>query len=249
MDEVLAARRAVQTQAQHLAQQQNASVRRGMIRYVVLIVDCSSAMDLSNDGAFQPDRWSVVVAKVTDFIREFLKQNPLSYLQLVSMQNCKAIKLTDFSGIETAHCYALAALKPNGEASLQIALAEACSSLRLAPSYSTKEILIVHSTITTCDPSDIFATIAVAKQLRARCSVVSISCEVCSCVRECVHACVRSLVGGWCWVQLTCLTVVLLSHMHVGLTLSSPRRARRVFVVVSGDTYLVSRNLGSGRGF
>lgn len=87
-------------------------------------------------------------------------------------------QLTDFSGIETAHCYALAALKPSGEASLQIALAEACSSLRLAPSYATREILIVHSTITTCDPSDVFSTIAAAKKLRIRCSVISISSEV-----------------------------------------------------------------------
>jgi transcription initiation factor TFIIH subunit 2 len=172
MEEALAARRAVQNA------QAQASVRRGMIRYVVLVVDCSSAMDVSNDAAFQPDRWSVVVAKVTDFLREFLKQNPLSYVQLVSMQTAKAIRLTDFSGIETAHCYALAALKPNGEASLQIALAEACASLRLAPSYSTREILIVHSTITTCDPNDIFTTIAAARKLRVRVSVVSISCEV-----------------------------------------------------------------------
>jgi transcription initiation factor TFIIH subunit 2 len=172
MDEVAAARRAVKSA------QEWASVRRGMIRYVVVVVDCSMAMDLSTDGAFQPDRWSVVVAKMTDFIREFLKQNPLSYVQLISMQNCKAIKLTDFSGIDTAHCYALAALKPSGEASLQIALAEACSSLRLAPSYSTREILVLHSTTTTCDPADIFTTVAAVKKLRVRCSVLSISCEV-----------------------------------------------------------------------
>jgi len=172
MDQVASARAAVKN-AQALA-----SVRRGMIRYVVLIVDCSQAMELHTDPGYQPDRWSVVVAKVTDFVKEFLKQNPLSYVQLVSMQNCKAVRLTDFSGIETAHCYALAALKPSGEASLQVALAEACKSLRLAPSYSTREILVVHSSITTCDPSDIFATLAVAQNLNIRCSVASISCEV-----------------------------------------------------------------------
>lgn len=87
MEDALAARRAVQNASAQ------ASVRRGMIRYVVLVVDCSSAMNLHTDGAFQPDRWSVVVAKTTDFIREFLKQNPLSYVQLVSMQNCKAIRV------------------------------------------------------------------------------------------------------------------------------------------------------------
>lgn len=49
-----------------------------------------------------------------------------------------------------------------GEPSLQNSLELALKSLRLLPSHASKEILIIMSSLTTCDPGDIGETIQVS---------------------------------------------------------------------------------------
>jgi len=65
-----------------------------------------------------------------------------------------------------------------GEPSLQNALDFARSSLCHVPKYGSREVLIVFSSLTTCDPGDIFATMAACKKDMVRISVVELSAEL-----------------------------------------------------------------------
>jgi transcription initiation factor TFIIH subunit 2 len=46
------------------------------------------------------------------------------------------------------------------------------------PTFSRKEILLINSSISICDPGDIFKTIQKLKQKNVVCSVVSLSSEL-----------------------------------------------------------------------
>lgn len=48
-------------------------------------------------------------------------------------------------------------------------------SFREAPLYANKEMLILVSATSTCDPGDIFATISEIKNLKITCSVIGLS--------------------------------------------------------------------------
>ncbi len=64
-----------------------------------------------------------------------------------------------------------------GEPSLQNGLELALSTLKMIPAHASREILIIHGSLTTCDPSDITETIQKLKKENVRCSVISLSAE------------------------------------------------------------------------
>ena len=51
------------------------SIRRGMIRYLYVIIDMSSAM---NQTDLKPHRLSVTLSFLQDFVQLYFDQNPLS---------------------------------------------------------------------------------------------------------------------------------------------------------------------------
>ena len=77
-----------------LTASQQARIRRGMIRYMQLVVDLSSAASASD---FRPTRLAVMVEAVEAFIKEFFDQNPLSHLGIVLIRNGVAEILTELS--------------------------------------------------------------------------------------------------------------------------------------------------------
>lgn len=68
-----------------------------------------------------------------------------------------------------------------GEPSLQNSLEMAIKSLRLLPSHSSKEILIIIGALTTCDPGDINETIRVCFVIRVHIlrTHMCVSVEIC----------------------------------------------------------------------
>lgn len=46
------------------------------------------------------------------------------------------------------------------------------------PAHSSREVVIIFGSLTTCDPTDIGTTISEAKQLGLRCSVIGLAAEV-----------------------------------------------------------------------
>ncbi|KAK3238929.1 General transcription factor IIH subunit 2 [Cymbomonas tetramitiformis] len=156
---------------------QSARIRRGMIRYVYLVLDVSRAILMTD---FRPTRLSVVSGIVQCFVKEFFDQNPLSQLGLILARNGIAERVTELSGSPEAHLAALRnSLKdPGGDISLQNALEAARMPLSQIPPYGTREIIIVLSGLSTCDPGDIFTTIEACSKGKVRCSVVGVAAEM-----------------------------------------------------------------------
>ena len=90
----------------------------------------------------------------------------------------------DLSGTKKGHLKPIEDLsRCDGLASLQNTVEVALHILRFVPEYGHKELLVLYSSLSTCDPGDIFKTIAEAKKAKLRVSVICLSAEVYICRR------------------------------------------------------------------
>lgn len=122
------------------------------------------------------------------FIEEFFDQNPLSQLGLIAMKNKRAERITELSGNVRKHVKAVENMintPLTGEPSLQNTLELAGRALRPLPSHASRELLVLFASLTTCDPSDINATIQILKSDGIRCSVIGLAAEVRICKKLC----------------------------------------------------------------
>ncbi|GMH28846.1 hypothetical protein Nepgr_030689 [Nepenthes gracilis] len=160
-----------------------ARIQKGLIRYLYVIVDFSRA---AAEMDFRPSRMAVIAKHVEAFIREFFDQNPLSQIGLVIIKDGIAHCLTDLGGSPESHIKALMSkLECSGDASLQNALELVNVYLNQIPSYGYREVLIVYSALSTCDPGDIMETIQKCKQSKMRCSIVGLAAEMFICQHIC----------------------------------------------------------------
>lgn len=177
--------------------------RLGMMRHVYLVIDCSDSMSLPD---LKPTRMlctikvnknklsqllycstnplivfslNCIFQLLEIFIEEFFDQNPICQLGIIVMKDKRADKLSELSGSARKHVRSLAELSVNqGEPSLQNGLELARQSLKMLPSHASREIVVIMSSLTTCDPTDILVTIENLKKDGIRCSVVSLSAEI-----------------------------------------------------------------------
>jgi len=157
--------------------------RRGLQRFLTLIIDGSKAMS-SRD--MSPTRIELVLGCVREFISDFFEQNPLSQLQLVSMRDGLAKIASPLSGNSALHQKGLQdCLSVSGEVSLKNALSVAVSSLRTVPKYGTREVLIIMGSLTSCDPESLIPTVKQMKSLNIICSIIGLAAEVYLCKRIC----------------------------------------------------------------
>eukprot|EP00887_Chlorella_sp_A99_P003194 scaffold9.g3194.t1 len=166
-----------------------ARVRRGMLRYVELVVDLSRAAAATD---MRPLRAAVMSGVVQQFVRSFFDENPLSQLGLIVMRNGVAERLTELSTAPEVHIAKLRSnLDTGGDASLQNALDLTVASLRTIPPYGHREVLILFAALSTCDPGtlrlpreaparprSIMDSVKAAKEQRVRVSVVGLAAEV-----------------------------------------------------------------------
>lgn len=146
---------------------------------------------------YKPSRMVVVARQVEAFIREFFDQNPLSQIGLVILKDGVAHCLTDLGGSPEAHIRALMVkLGTSGDASLQNGLDLVRDLLNQIPTYGHREVLILYSALSTCDPGDILETIQKCKASKIRCSVIGLSAEL----YICKHLCQET--GGMYFVAL-----------------------------------------------
>ena len=66
----------------------------------------------------------------------------------------------------------------SGEPSLQNSLEVALQTLKHMPAHATREIVVIMSSLTTCDPGDINVTLQSCKSANLRCSVISLGMYV-----------------------------------------------------------------------
>ncbi|KAK9127277.1 hypothetical protein Syun_016074 [Stephania yunnanensis] len=140
----------------------------------------------ASETDFKPSRMAVAAKHVEAFIREFFDQNPLSHIALITIRDGVAQCLTDLGGSPDSHIKALMGkLGCSGDSSLQNALDLVHGYLNQIPSYGHREVLILYSALSTCDPGDIMETIQKCKNSKIRCSVVGLSAEIYICRHLC----------------------------------------------------------------
>ncbi|KAL5998601.1 General transcription factor IIH subunit 2 [Asimina triloba] len=158
-------------------------IQKGLIRYLYVVIDLSRA---ASETDFKPSRMVVVAKHVEAFIREFFDQNPLSHIGLVTIKDGVAQCLTELGGSPESHIKALMGkLECSGDSSLQNALDLVHGYLSKIPSYGHREVLILYSALSTCDPGDIMETIQNCNKSKIRCSVIGLSAEIYICKHLC----------------------------------------------------------------
>ncbi len=71
-------------------------MKKGIIRQVLLVVDCSRSM---GEKDMFPTRLDFTGKTVKDFISEFFDQNPIGNLGVLMTKNSVANKVSDLSGM------------------------------------------------------------------------------------------------------------------------------------------------------
>jgi len=161
------------------------TVRLGMMRHIYIVLDMSSAM---LDQDLKPNRALVSVKMIEKFLENFFDQNPIGQLGFILTRSKKSEVLSEMSGTSHHHLQAFAKLSGEivkdagkhclGEPSLQNSLDLAEKTLKHMPSHTSREVIFISGSLTTCDPSPIQLTIESMKKHKIRCSVIALSAEV-----------------------------------------------------------------------
>jgi len=155
-------------------------IRLGIMRHLYIIIDLSQCM---LDQDLKPNRIIATGKILEKFIHSFFDGNPMSQLGWIGTRNKKAEKLAEMSGNVWKHLELVTKTLDNktkcsGEPSLQNAIEMALSALKHMPTHTSREIIIINGSLTTCDPGDINSTIHDMKKHGIRCSVIALGAEV-----------------------------------------------------------------------
>ncbi|KAM9446851.1 general transcription factor IIH subunit 2 [Clarias gariepinus] len=153
-------------------------VRLGMMRHLFVVIDSSRTME---DQDLKPNRLTSTLKLMEYFVEEYFDQNPISQIGIITTKNKRAEKLTDLAGNPKKHVTALKKAVDAGcvgEPSLYNALNMAMQTLKHMPGHTSREILVIFSSLTTCDPANIYELIKTLKSLKIRVSVIGLSAEV-----------------------------------------------------------------------
>eukprot|EP00761_Pharyngomonas_kirbyi_P007592 gb/GECH01007602.1/.p1 GENE.gb/GECH01007602.1/~~gb/GECH01007602.1/.p1 ORF type:complete len:669 (+),score=131.67 gb/GECH01007602.1/:1-2007(+) len=154
-------------------------VQRGMIRYMYLVLDMSISV---NENDLKPSRKILITDTAQAFIREFFDQNPLSQLGIIVTRDGRAETIVEHTGNFRECLHALKRIpKPAGEPSLQNSVDVARLALRGVPSYGSRELVVIWSSLVTRDHGDIFQSIEQLQRDRIRCSVIGLGAELFVC--------------------------------------------------------------------
>ncbi|KAG5731978.1 TFIIH basal transcription factor complex p47 subunit [Termitomyces sp. T112] len=161
------------------------AIRRTIIRHVVLLLDLSAAM---MDRDMRPTRFDLMLQYSREFIAEWFDQNPLGQIGIVGMRAGIGERIGEMSGNPQEvlkHIADRHKLEPTGEPSLQNAIEMARSSMSHLPTHSSREIIIVFGSLTTCDPGNIHDTLDSCVKAKIRISVVALAAEMKICRSLC----------------------------------------------------------------
>lgn len=153
-------------------------VRRGIIRFTVLVVDSSAALAETD---LKPSRAEAVCAACGEYVREYFDQNPISQLAVVTTRDGVAARLSGLSSNPDLHIDAIQEvlrLGPYGEPSLMNALALARTLLAPIPAYGTREVVVAYGALATCDPGDIHTVVSALADDKVRVSAVGLAAEM-----------------------------------------------------------------------
>ena len=155
----------------------------------------------------RPTRFDLMLQYAREFVTEWFDQNPLGQIGVVGMRGGLGERVGEMSGmfyvldVPLPLLYArelsgnpqdvLKAiserhkLEPNGEPSLQNAVEMARSSMSHLPTHSSREIVVIYGSLTTCDPGNIHDTLDECVKDRIRISIVALAAEMKICRDMC----------------------------------------------------------------
>ncbi|KAG2132013.1 Ssl1-like-domain-containing protein [Suillus bovinus] len=155
-----------------------AAIRRTIIRHLIILLDLSAAM---MDRDMRPTRFDLMLQYAREFVVEWFDQNPLGQIGVVGMRAGIGERIGEMSGNpqDVLKCLSdRTRLEPTGEPSLQNAIEMARSSMSHLPTHSSREILIIFGSLTTCDPGNIHDTLDACVKHKIRISVVALAAEM-----------------------------------------------------------------------
>lgn len=155
-----------------------AKVRLGIIRYIYIVIDCSSAMA---EKFLLPSRLNVTLKVINSFLDKFSEQNPISQIGIIVCKDKRADRLVPLTGnvrLLKEGLSTLTEISCRGEFSLHNCLYLAMKCLKDLPGHASREIISIVASLSTCDPSNIFGTFEILRRNNIRCSVVGLNAEV-----------------------------------------------------------------------
>ncbi|KAF8590980.1 TFIIH basal transcription factor complex, subunit SSL1 [Ramaria rubella] len=162
-----------------------AAIRRTIIRHLIILLDLSSSM---MDRDMRPTRFDITLEYTREFVSEWFDQNPLGQIGLVGMRGGVGERFGEMAGNPQDVLKVLSSrtkLEPTGEPSLQNAIEMARASMSHLPTHSSREIMIIYGSLTTCDPGNIHDTLDACIQDKIRVSVVALAAEMKICREFC----------------------------------------------------------------
>ena len=155
-------------------------VKRGVLRSLFLVMDASKHTS-QPDALMLPSRIAVMVEAASAFVTDFFDQNPISTLAVIVTRDGRAELVTEPSCNPRQHLQALQRIideGSRGESSLQNALELARESLNSVPAFTSREVVMVSASLSSCDPGDIFSTASALKRDKLRTSIFCLLAEV-----------------------------------------------------------------------
>jgi len=162
-------------------------IRLSMMRHMFVVLDSSACM---YEKDLKPSRYVCLIKLLEKFAFSYFDQNPISQLGLILTRNKQAEKHCDLVGNPKKFVDSLQKLREKtcaGEPSLQNSLELAMNVLKHIKSHSSREVLIIMGSLTTCDPGDIFETIKECKKNKVRCSIIGLAAEIHICKKICAE--------------------------------------------------------------
>ncbi|KAJ3321856.1 hypothetical protein HDV06_003858 [Boothiomyces sp. JEL0866] len=158
-------------------------VQRGIIRQLVIIIDCSRTMA---ELDLRPNRLDHTLTLLSSYFTEFLDQNPLSSILLLATKDGLGERLSDWlASPASLSKIVLQRYTPSGEPSLQNSLELARQALITVPNHVSREILVLYGALNTCDPGDLNQTIDKLKTDSIRVSIINLSAQMHICEMIC----------------------------------------------------------------
>ncbi|KAF9529385.1 Ssl1-like-domain-containing protein [Crepidotus variabilis] len=161
------------------------AIRRTIIRHLILVLDLSASM---MDRDMRPTRFDLMLQYAREFISEWFDQNPLGQIGIVGMRAGLGERVGAMSGNPQEVLKSISdrvKLEPVGEPSLQNAIEMARNNMSHLPTHSSREILILFGSLTTCDPGNIHDTLDTCVQNKIRISIVALAAEMKICRELC----------------------------------------------------------------
>ncbi|KAK2709520.1 general transcription factor IIH subunit 2-like [Artemia franciscana] len=154
------------------------NVRLGIMRHMYIVIDASDCM---SEQDLKPTRLRCTTKLLERFVDEYFDQNPISQLGIIVTKDKKAQKIIDLGSNQKKILDAIQKvhdLQCFGEPSLQNSIELVLDQLKGMPQHTSKEILIVFGSLTSCDPAEISETVQKLKKNGIRVSVIGLAAEV-----------------------------------------------------------------------